>query len=173
MSKTAIVMLAFAGLLLCSIPMSAQFNALLPNGNVYAGVSYGQITDVVNRQSYHGWNGSLEDLPFARFPHLGIVLDGSGFYRQGVSQYNGLIGPRLSVPMGRWRPFVDAMGGIRYLKTGGLNYTPVLIDVGGGLDYKLGFKSFSWRVQGDYMHTRYASATQNDYRASTGIVWRF
>ena len=34
--------------MLFSIPMSAQFNGLLPNGNVYGGVSYGQLTDVIN-----------------------------------------------------------------------------------------------------------------------------
>jgi len=172
-SKTAAVVLAFAGLLVFSIPMSAQFNGLLPNGNVYTGVSYGQITDVINRQSYHGWNASFEDLPFSRFPYLGLVLDGSGFYRRGVTQYNGVAGPRLSTSIGRWRPFVDAMAGVRHLTSNGLTYNPILLDFGGGADYKLGFKNFSWRVQGDYMHTRYASFTQNDYRASTGLVWRF
>jgi len=75
--------------------MSAQFNGLLPNGNVYAGVSYGQLTDVINKQSYRGWNGSFEALPFTRFPRIGLVLDGSGFYRSGVTQYNLLAGPRL------------------------------------------------------------------------------
>lgn len=173
MSKTAASVLAFACLLFGCIPMSAQFGGLLPAGNVYAGVSYGQITNVVNRQSYHGWNGSFEDLPFSRYPHLGFVIDGSGFYRQGITQYNGVGGPRLSVNMGRFRPFVDAMAGIRHLNSSGFIYNPILIDVGGGADYKLGFKNFSWRVQGDYMHTHYASASQNDYRASTGIVWRF
>jgi len=48
-----------------------------------------------------------------------------------------------------------------------------IIDIGGGADYKLHFKNFSWRLQGDYMHGHYASANQDDYRASTGIVWRF
>jgi hypothetical protein len=153
--------------------MSAQFNGLLPNGNVYAGVSYGQLTNVVNRQSYHGWNASFEDLLFTRYPHLGIVIDGSGFYRQGVSTYIGVGGPRLSVNMGRWRPFVDAMAGIRHVNSSGFIYNPLVIDVGGGVDYRIGFKNFSWRFQGDYMHTHYQSATQNDYRASTGIVWRF
>ena len=83
MSKTAASGLAFLVLLLFSIPMSAQFNGLLPNGNVYAGVSYGQLTNVVNKQSYKGWNGSFEALPFTRFPRLGLVIDGSGFYRRG------------------------------------------------------------------------------------------
>ena len=173
MSKTVAAVLAFAALLLLSIPMSAQFGGLLPNGNVYAGVSYGQITNVINRQYYHGWNGSFEDLPFSRHPHLGFVLDGSGFYRQGITQYNGVGGVRLSTNMGRWRPFIDAMAGIRHLNSSGFVYNPILIDLGGGADYKLGFKSFAWRMQADYMHTHYSSATQNDYRASTGIVWRF
>ncbi len=174
MSKTAAVALAFVGMLLCSIPSSAQFNGLLPSGNVYAGVSYGQLTNVVNKQSYKGWNGSFEALPFVRYPHLGLVVDASGFYRAGgVKQYNFVGGPRLSTNIGKWRPFIDAMAGIRRVNSSGFTYSPLVIDVGGGIDYKLFFKNFSWRVQGDYMHTHYASATQNDYRASTGIVWRF
>jgi hypothetical protein len=173
-SKTAAAVLSFLALLLFSVPMSAQFNGLLPNGNVYAGVSYGQLTNVVNKQSYRGWNGSFEALPFTRFPHLGVVVDASGFYRPtGVTQYNFVAGPRLSTNLGRWRPFVQAMAGIRHLTSSGFVYNPIVIDVGGGADYKLFIKNFSWRLQGDYMHTRYASATQNDYRVSTGIVWRF
>jgi hypothetical protein len=66
------------------------------------------------------------------------------------------------------------MAGIRHVRsTDTFVYNPLVIDVGGGLDYKVFFKNFSWRVQGDYMHTHYASNTQNDYRASTGLVWRF
>jgi hypothetical protein len=172
-SKTAATVLGFLGLLLFSVPMSAQFNGLLPNGNVYAGVSYAQLTDQVNQQSYKGWEGSFEALPFTRFPHLGFVLDGSGFYRKGVHQYQALLGPRISADLGKWRPFIQAMGGIRHLDSNNFIYNPVVIDVGGGVDYKLWFKNFSWRFQGDYMHTHYASAVQNDYRTSTGIVWRF
>ena len=73
MSKTAAGVLAFVGFILFSIPMAAQFNGLLPNGNVYAGVSYGQLTDVINKQSYRGFEGSFEALPFTRFPRLGLV----------------------------------------------------------------------------------------------------
>ena len=173
MSKSAAAALAFVGFLLCSIPMSAQFNGLLPNGNVYAGVSYGQLTNVVNTQSYRGWNGSFEALPFTRFPHLGLVGDASAFYRTGVTQYNFLGGPRLSTNYGKFRPFIHAFAGIRHLNTSGFVYNPLEIDVGGGADYKLPFKNFSWRMQGDYMHTHLLNAIQNDYRASTGIVWRF
>ncbi len=173
LTMTAAAILAFFGLILFSLPMSAQFGGLLPNGNVYAGVSYGHLTDVINKQSYRGWNASFEDLPFSRFPHLGIVIDGSGFYRSGVTQYVAVAGPRLSAVYGKWRPFVDAMGGIRHVTSNGYIYNPVVVDIGGGTDYKLFFKNFSWRVQGDYMYGHYSSARQNDLRASTGIVWRF
>lgn len=174
MSKTAAAVLALVGLTLFSIPMSAQ---LLPSGNLYGGVSYGSFTDVINQQSYRGWNGSAEAFPLARFPHLGAVIDASGFYRSNASgkitQYNFLGGPRLSANYGRWRPFVHAMAGLQLVNSSGVSYSPIAIDVGGGADYKLHFKSFSWRVQADGIRTRYATATQFDYRASTGIVWRF
>jgi hypothetical protein len=172
-SKSAAAVLAFAGFILFSIPMSAQFNGLLPNGNVYAGVSYGQLSDVINQQSYRGFEGSFEALPFTRFPRLGLVADGSGYFRTGVKQYVFVGGPRISVNFGRWRPFVHAMAGIRHINSYSFVYNPIAVDVGGGLDYRLGFKNFSWRFQGDYLHGNYGSAQQNDYRASTGIVWRF
>jgi hypothetical protein len=151
----------------------AQFNGLLPSGNVYGGVSYAQLTNVTVQQSYRGWNASFEALPFVRFSHLGLVIDGSGFYRRGETQYNAVGGPRLSANIGRLRPFVHGMAGIRHLNSSGQVYQPLLIDIGGGADYKLWFKNFSWRFQGDFMRSKYASAIQNDYRASTGIVWRF
>jgi hypothetical protein len=172
-SKTAAVVLALICVTLFSIPMSAQFGGLLPSGNVYAGVAYGQLSDVVNKQSYRGFEGSFEALPFVRFPHLGLVIDGSGFYRSGVTQYNGVAGPRLAVTYGKWRPFVHAMAGIRHVDSNGFVNNPLALDFGGGVDYKLPFKNFSWRLQGDFLHSHYLSAEQNDYHASTGIVWRF
>ena len=170
MSKIAAALLALVGLTLLSIPAAAQ---ILPRGNVYGGVSYGQFTDVVNKQSYRGFEGSAEDLPFARLPHLGFVLDGSGYYRSGVTEYDAFFGPRLSATYGKWRPFVHAMGGFQRLKSNGSVFSHYALDFGGGADYRLWFKNFSWRLQGDYIHTHYQSAYQDDYRASTGIVWRF
>jgi hypothetical protein len=168
--KIAAAVLAFFCLALSSTRVSAQ---ILPRGNVYAGVSYGAFTDVINRQSYRGWNGSGEWLPFGRLPHIGFVLDASGYYRTGVVTYNGLFGPRYSFTYGKWRPFAHAMAGIQHIRSFGDIYNPIAIDVGGGADYKLFFKNFSWRIQGDYMRTHYLSAHQSDFRASTGLVWRF
>lgn len=150
--------------------MSAQ---LIPHGNVYVGAAFGQSTFVINKQSYRGWNASAEVIPLARFQHIGLVVDATGLYRSGITQYNLLAGPRVAATFGKWRPFAHAMAGIERVTSSGNTYNPVAIDFGGGVDYKLFFKNFSWRFQGDYLHTHYLSATQNDYRGSTGIVWRF
>jgi hypothetical protein len=174
-SKTAAALLALVALAFFAVPMSAQ---LLPNGNAYAGVSYGQLTNVTNTQSYKGFNASVEMFPFPTHSYLGFVLDGSGFYRKGnggfsVTQYDAFIGPRLSKEYGKWRPFIHAMVGIKHVDSSGNIYNPLTYDGGGGADYKLPWRNFSWRLQADFMHSRFLGAYQNDYRASTGIVWRF
>ncbi len=178
MLKTAAVVLVFLSLMLFPTTSKAQ---LLPSGNVYGGVAYADSVDVVpeNRLAMRGWDASAEAIPFHRYSFLGVVLDGSGTYAKGISgsgtiqQYNLVLGPRVSVTYGKWRPFVHAMGGLQQTRTGGATFHPVALDFGGGADYKLRFKNFSWRVQFDYVHTHLLSAAQNEFRASTGIVWRF
>jgi len=169
-SKTVAVVLALICLMLFPTTSKAQ---LIPSGNVYAGVAYADSVDVVNRLTFRGWDASVEAFPFHRFAYLGIVLDGSGVYRTGVRQYNVVIGPRVSMNIGKWRPFVHAMGGIQLTNSSGSSFKPAAIDIGGGVDRKLPFKNFSWRLQFDYVHTHLLSANQNEYRGSTGIVWRF
>jgi hypothetical protein len=146
---------------------------LIPSGNVYAGVAYADSVDVVNRLTFRGWDGSVEVFPLHRFTYLGIVLDGSGLYRTGVQQYNIVAGPRVSMNFGKWRPFAHVMGGIQKTNSSGTTFQPTAVDLGGGVDRKLPFRNFSWRLQFDYVHTHLLSANQNEYRGSTGIVWRF
>jgi hypothetical protein len=169
-SKSAAVVVAFLSLMLFSTTSKAQ---LLPSGNLYGGVGYADNVHVVNRLTFRGWEGSAEAFPFHRFRYLGIVLDGSGFYRKGVTQYNLVLGPRVSKNYGKWRVFAHAMGGYQEAKSGGQNFHTVIEDFGGGADRKLPFKNFSWRLQFDYVHSHELSATQNDFRGTTGIVWRF
>jgi len=172
-SNTAAVVLAFLSLMLFTTPSRAQ---LLPSGNVYVGVAYGDNVDVINRYTFRGWNASLEDFPLRRFSYLGVVLDGSGFYRLGVQQYNLLLGPRISMHYGKWRPFVHLLGGAQRSVSAGIVHYPIMEDLGGGVDRKfqlLFLKNFSWRLQFDYSRTHLLSATQNDFRGSAGLVWRF
>ncbi len=170
MSKTAAVVLAFLSLMLFPTTSKAQ---LLPSGNVYGGVGGADSVDVVNRLTFRGWEGSVEMFPFKKRRYLGIVLDGSGFYRKGVTQYNLVLGPRVSRSYGKWRVFADAMGGEQEAKSSGVPFHTVILDFGGGADRKLPFKNFSWRLQFDYIHSHELSATQNDFRGTTGVVWRF
>jgi hypothetical protein len=172
-SKTAAVVLAFLTLMLFPTPSKAQ---LLPSGNVYAGVGYADNVDVINRLTFRGWEGSAEVFPFHRFRFLGIVLDGSGFYRTGIQQYNLVLGPRVSKNYGKWRVFVHAMGGLQETKSSGQLFHTVIEDFGGGVDRKfqlLFLKNFSWRLQFDYVHSHELSANQNDFRGTGGLVWRF
>jgi hypothetical protein len=169
-SKTAAVVLAFLCLSVLATVAQAQ---ILPRGNVFLGASYEDARDITTRYPFKGFDASLEDLPFVRYPNLGIVLDGSGYFRSGIIEYNLFLGPRLSKTYGKWRPFVQAMGGAHRQPVNSIYHNPIAYDIGGGVDYKIFFKNFSWRAQGDYVHSRLLSATQNDVRLSTGIVWRF
>jgi hypothetical protein len=172
-SKTAAVVLAFLSLMLFPTISKAQ---LIPSGNVYVGASYADNVDVINRYTFRGWNASAEVFPLKRFSYLGFVLDTSGFYRLGVQQYNFLVGPRISMHYGKWRPFVHLMGGVQRNASSGIVHWPIAEDLGGGVDRKfqlLFMKNFSWRLQFDYSRTRLLSATQNDFRGSAGLVWRF
>jgi hypothetical protein len=171
--KTAAVVVAFLSVMMVPTISRAQ---LIPSGNVYVGVSYADSVDIVNRYTLRGWNASFEDIPLPRFSYFGVVLDGSGFYRKGVQQYDLVLGPRVSKNFGKWRLFAQVMGGAQRTTSGGITHYPVLEDGGVGADRKFHFlflKNFSWRLQFDYTRSRLLSATQNDFRGSTGLVWRF
>jgi hypothetical protein len=169
-SKTAAVVLGFLSLTLLTTASKAQ---LIQSGNVYAGVAYANSVDVINRLSFRGWDGGVEVKPFISHPHLGFILDLSGVYRTGVEQYNAVLGARLSKNYGKWRVFAHAGVGIQQTVTSGEAFNPFLEDGGGGVDRRLPFKRFAWRLQGDYVHSHLLHANQSDIRISTGLVWRF
>lgn len=170
MSKIAAAGLALICLMLFATPMPAQ---LIPHGNVYVGGAWSKSDFILDRDTFRGWNASAEALPLHRVSFVGLVFDGSGLYRPGISQYNILGGVRLAASFQKWRPFVHVLGGVQRLSSDGIKYQPVEVDFGGGADYKLPFRNFSWRLQADYAHTRLLSASQNHVRVSTGIVYRF
>ena len=143
----------------------------------------------MSRPNLHGWEASFEGkvLPF-----VGIVGDVSGHY--GTQNFveptpNGplnvsvtghqqeyLVGPRLTVPVGKFKPFAEVMIGAAHIHTGGTlpgpSNTSFATAVGGGLDYRL-FGPIAARLEGDYLRTKFFSSTQNDLRLSVGVVFRF
>jgi hypothetical protein len=168
---------------------------ILPKGNVFIGYSYAHA-DVGggNNVNLNGWNGSLEG---KIFPYVGIVADLSGVYggtdspsicpvlitgtncitvHTSIHQTNVLFGPRLSVSVGRFRPFAHALFGAAHeslSSNGSSNSDTSFADMfGGGIDYKV-FHVAAWRLEGDYLGTRYFSGTQKDFRLSTGLVFNF
>jgi hypothetical protein len=169
-SKTAAVVLAFLSLTWFTTAAKAQ---LIQSGNVYAGVAYANSVDVINRLSFRGWDGGVEVKPFIRYPHLGFMLDLSGVYRTGVEQYNAVLGPRISKNYGLWRVFAHVGAGIQQTVTSGEAFNPLIEDGGAGVDRRLPIRRFAWRLQADYVHSNLLHASQNDFRLSTGLVWRF
>jgi hypothetical protein len=176
-------MTVFAGLATAQVPTS---------GNVFFGYSY-YNTDLssINRANTNGWEASLEGkvLPF-----VGIVADFDGHYGHekfpvacpvnqppclpiavstNVSEHNFLFGPRVSVPVGKFRPFGEAMFGIGHVNASAAGSdTSYATALGGGLDYHL-IPLVAWRFQGDYVQTRFFGTHQNNVRLSTGIVVHF
>jgi opacity protein-like surface antigen len=184
-----VVLFLFAGLA----------NAQIPKGNVFAGFSYERtntsafgpslISSTVSGSNLHGWEASFE----GKFlPWIGLVGDVSGHYGSqsfteatpnGLENINVtgheqeyLVGPRLSVPVGKFTPFAEAMVGVAHIHTGGTlpgpSNTSFATAVGGGLDYRL-LGPLAARVEGDYLHTSFFSSTQNNFRLSVGGVFRF
>jgi len=160
--------------------------AQVPKGNIFFGYSY--VTADLNtndRSNLNGWEGSLEGkvLPF-----VGIVADFSGHYGSNnfpsgttiISvdgrEHNFMFGPRVSAPIGKFRPFVHALLGAGHVSVSAPGFsasdTSLATAIGGGLDYHLA-PALAWRFQGDYLQTRFFGNTQNNARLSTGIVLNF
>jgi len=160
----------------------------VPSGNVFFGYSYYNADlSSLGRSNLNGWNGSLEG---KALPWVGIVADFSGHYGservpifcQGqpcasvsvnIHEYDFLFGPRVSVSVGKIRPFAEAMFGGGHISTNGAGSdTSFVTALGGGVDYHL-IPLVALRLEGDYVQTRFFSTTQNNVRMSTGIVLRF
>ncbi len=184
-----VVLFLFAGLA----------NAQIPSGDVFLGFSYERtnssefspnlIGTTLSSPNLHGWEASFEG---KIVPFVGIVGDVSGHYgSQNFTEAtpNGLlninvtgheqeylVGPRLSIPVGKFTPFAEVMVGAAHIHTGGTlpgpSNTSFAYALGGGLDYRL-FGPVAARVEGDYLRTKFFSSTQNNLRLAAGVVFRF
>ena len=179
----ALALMLLAGLASAQIPTS---------GNVFFGYSY-YNTDLssIDRANTNGWELSVEG---KIIPWVGIVADFDSHYgsqnfpscevtpqnvicssvNASVTEHNFLFGPRVSVSVGKFRPFAEALFGGAHVNVnnGGGSDTSFATAIGGGIDYKI-IRPVAWRFQGDYVQTRFFGTTQNNVRLSTGIVLRF
>lgn len=173
-----IVALLFGGMAAAQIPTS---------GNVYVGYSYYNTDFSGSRGSLNGWEGSLEG---KLFPFIGIVADLSANYgslnfpqvcltspcppiSSSTHILNVLFGPRVSVSVGKFRPFAEVEIGASHATTHGFGSdSSFATAVGGGLDYKL-IHFVAWRIEGDYIHSSLFHGSQGNARISTGIAVHF
>jgi hypothetical protein len=182
------IVIALFAFLLFAVAASAQIPTA---GNIYFGYTYYNTQLSVTRGSLNGWEGTLEG---KLFPVLGIVADITGHYGSqdfpnpaatcvvgvvcsplsvNAHIYEALFGPRVSVRVGKFRPFAEAEFGVAHVTTKGFGSdTSWATALGGGLDYTI-FRPVAWRLQGDYVRTQFFSSHQNNFRFSTGIVFRF
>jgi hypothetical protein len=180
-----------AGLAAAQIPTS---------GNVFFGYSY-YTTDFSSgdRANTNGWEASVEGkvIPWVAFvadidahygsqnflcsqtsfgcPLTGVIsFNGIPTINDSFVERNFLFGPRVSFSVAKFRPFAEFLIGGAHVtlnNSGGSN-TSFATATGGGLDYKI-IKLIAWRLQGDYVNTRFFGTSQNNLRISTGIVVRF
>jgi hypothetical protein len=175
-----LLFLLLAGFTAAQVPTS---------GNIYFGYSHYSTDLAPNRGGLDGWQGTLEG---KIFPHVGIVADLSGDYGHlnfkplnvtcpttgcptNVSTHvtNVIFGPRVSVPIGKFRPFAEAMAGVGHASASGISSGNSLATaLGGGIDYQL-FHLLGWRFEVDYIHTHLLNHAEGNARISTGVVFNF
>jgi opacity protein-like surface antigen len=176
-------------ILMAILSTSAIALAQVPNGNVYFGYTFYNTDLSLNRGNLNGFEGTLEG---KLVPFLGIVADLTGHYgtlsfpgptcpvgvtcgpvSENAHQYEAMFGPRVSFPVGKFRPFGEFEIGVGHVNTNGYgSATSYATALGGGLDYKI-FGPVAWRLEGDYVRTHFYSVSQNNFRFSTGIAFRF
>jgi opacity protein-like surface antigen len=192
-SKVGFVMQKITLLILSLVLFAGLASAQVPtSGNVFFGYSfYNTDLSSTDRANTNGWEASFEGKVI---PWVGFVADFDGHYGSqnfpacqntpngivcsnfngSVTENNFLFGPRVSVSVGKFRPFAEALFGGAHVdvNNGGGSDTSFATAIGGGLDYKI-VRPIAWRFQGDYVQTRFFDTTQNNVRISTGLVLRF
>ena len=182
-----------AGILVGIFVIAGIAQAQIPtSGNIFVGYSFSSTEIAAGTSTtanLNGWEGSLEG---KLLPWIGIVADfgaGYGSNNQLVAitcpipgcgprsstslrRYTVLFGPRVSVPIGKFTPFVHALFGAAHANETGSSDTSFATAIGGGLDYRL-IHGLALRIQGDELHTRFFGSTQDHFRFSTGVDFRF
>ena len=119
----------------------------------------------------HGWEASLG---YNWNKWLTLKADFDGHYCCDQTMHNFLFGPQFNLGKGQVKPFVHELVGASHgTSTGGFSDTVRGFAAGGGIDVKWTERISVRLVQADYLGTRYADATQNNFRVSAGLVIHF
>src|SRR5579863_5158371 len=119
----------------------------------------------------NGWNAAVEK-KYLRY--FGVIADFSGLYG-GVNQTNFLFGVRGGAPIGRLRPFAEALIGAVHASENGSapkSDTSFAEDLGVGIDFRL-MRLLGWRFQADELKTGSPDFERRNLRLSSGLAVRF
>jgi len=162
-------------LMVVSVPVLCQDYSKV---EVFGGYQYTRISpgSGISGENFNGWNAAVT----GNINHwLGVTGDVSGAYKDiggvSVKQHTFLFGPTIaSHSSGKFTPFAHALFGVAHASdnAGGTSDNAFAMALGGGVD--VGVRNFAIRVaQFDYLMTRFGGTSQNDYRLSSGVVFRF
>ena len=184
--RTSGAVLLFLGMFMIALPAKAQNET--PQLEVYGGYDYVRFNINANvsgfppRESVN-LNGGGGQLEYNANNWLGMVGDLGGYYgstaggRGGAFSY--LLGPRLNLRRERITPFAQVLVG-GFLSSSGIGRpgpeNNFAMSAGGGLDFKVSRLIAIRPVQAEYFMTAIPDGLkdrQNNFRFSTGIVFRF
>jgi outer membrane immunogenic protein len=162
-----------------------------PKVDVFAGYSYVRENPGPASGDSFSLNGGSASVTYHIKDWVGAVADFGGYHNGNIlgtgvdgtlSTY--LFGPRISYRSYRhFTPFAEALFGVAHAGANlaggaGGSQSAFAMAIGGGVDYRINNR-FSLRpLQVDYLRTRFPEGTpnnqtQNNLRASTGIVMHF
>jgi opacity protein-like surface antigen len=166
----------------------------IPKFDIFAGYSYVRENPSAPGASSFSLNGGSASVAYNVNSWLSGVADFGGYHNGNIlgSGVDGtlstyMFGPRVSLHhIGRLAPFGQVLFGVAHA-TSNLSGVATTISssdnafamsVGGGVDYRLSRHLLLRPLQVDYLLTRFSETgtgaqSQNNLRASTGVVFRF
>lgn len=159
--------------LLLTIPALAQDQSKV---DVFGGYSYMHVSpgSGLPGANTNGWEAQ-GTLNFTEY--LGATADFDGHYGDvfgvGGHDYNFLFGPTLFKRTEKFTPYAHLLFGGSHAGSHGFSQTAFAWAIGGGIDWNVK-SNIAVRVgQFDYLATHFANTTQNNFRYSAGVVFRF
>ena len=155
----------------------AQGGGDTPRVQVFGGYSYTRFdSPSFGFSNPSGLNGYTFSPAFNFLRGFGVAAELSGQYGSNLDLRDIAIGPQFLYPKGKAMFFAHLLiGDARSLVQvgGGEEDTARAVAVGGGVDYDLTPRFAVRVIQFDYLHTALFSEKQNNFRFSTGLVYRW
>jgi hypothetical protein len=169
-------------LLLVSLSAAAQDHS---KADIFGGYSYLRVNPGNGVQGVN-FNGGIGSVSINLNNWIGGVAEFGGYhngsvYGSGVSAnaISYLFGPKVYMSRGKITPFAQVLFGGAHVSASSTTANAFAMALGGGVDWNAG-QHFAVRLgQVDYVMTRFntgfagANNNQNNFRFSTGIVFKF